>query len=679
MDFHGRTRQYRHPGLVVQGLVALLALFLSTAAGAATAEMILEPERVVKGSRFLVRIKTDIPWTSKYDVAITRPELPKNLVWWGYPEAQPWSEQMEDGSYRRMVEVRAKIHVDAPGFYEVGPFLIRSGDDFVDTGTRPIIGLEPDEANLPYPIFTQWRSPPETVWQGEAVPLILEGQNFASLALADSVSLASAPHGLLEEAPGLGGIISRSYGKEVLYDVPMASWIWTQDEPGTYRFPYVQLNIGGMKRTTPGFEVEVLPVPEEALISGAVGRFQVSFEIEEGEQHVGDVVSVRVRVEGEGNFNILKPPVAEANGATLVGQGSASSYIPGSYGFTGWREERYDFQIERAGNITFSIPGWTWFDPTGDGALRRGFPQSSSVQALPSAEEAAEVGTLALLGDKMFRYPSAVFHWRNSYWFLAALPGFIFLVLVFLRKRPGAGTLAALVLPLMLSASNIDAELALEAAAIIDIAETGDWGAARIACEGIREKTGAFPGLLHDMAVVEMELGNPDLAVSYMRRANNLRPGSSYLKEELRLLEERLALDEQIPLSMRMSPAIIFGILLGSINLTFLMIAALLYWRDPRMVILALSIFLLLAAGITATVVFNRLWGSPTAVVRTDAAPLRKIPGPLATDWIQLPAGTAVSVVARDGSYNLVRTGYGLEGWLPVESMIEPAGGSDGL
>ena len=69
----------------------------------------------------------------------------------------------------------------------------------------------------------------------------------------------------------------------------------------------------------------------------------------------------------------------------------------------------------------------------------------------------------------------------------------------------------------------------------------------------------------------------------------------------------------------------------------------------------------------------------PIAVVRTGAESLRKIPEPLATDWIRLPAGTSLRVLAEEGENRLVRTGYGLEGWLPSSSLLIVENDSDGL
>ncbi len=176
-----------------------------------------------------------------------------------------------------------------------------------------------------------------------------------------------------------------------------------------------------------------------------------------------------------------------------------------------------------------------------------------------------------------------------------------------------------------------------------------------------------------------MNLGHADLAVAYMRRANQLRPGSSLLMDSLKMVEDQLALDEQIPVPLRIQPAVVFIVLIVSINAAFLVMALLLYRRDGRTIILSLSVSLILVASITGTFIVSSLWNKPTAVVRVEAAPLRKIPGPLANDWIQLPAGTAVLVIAEEGEDNLVRTGYGLEGWLPSRSLILVNGDLDGF
>jgi hypothetical protein len=130
---------------------------------------------------------------------------------------------------------------------------------------------------------------------------------------------------------------------------------------------------------------------------------------------------------------------------------------------------------------------------------------------------------------------------------------------------------------------------------------------------------------------------------------------------------------------LKIAPSLVFVIWLAGMNIFFGALTLLMFRRDAREVILFVSAIILLTASSIMMAYTNKLWGSATAVVRVNSEPLRKIPGPLATDWIQLPAGSAVTVTAIEGDDSLVRTGYGLEGWLSNSSLILVSEIADGL
>ncbi len=659
-------------------VAGILLLSAFSALGAESATLDFDPDRVVTGERFTVQIRTSIPWGD--EVEIIRPELNGPMVWWAYPYARPWTVQAEDGSTVRMIEVLAAIRVDKAGFFSIEPFRIRSGGREAVTDLKEIIGLEPDEADFPYPVTVNWRDVPETFWQGQAIPIVLEGRNFVSLTLADSVVLNSAPQGLLEDTHGFGDILTRPHKNDILYDVPMASWMWTVGDSGTFTFPGARLSVAGLNRKIPAFQVEALPLPEEVLSSGAVGHFSLSTQWDDTDYRVGDIVSVRIKVEGSGNLNVLKLPVPELSTASLVSQGSSSSFVPGADGYLGWRIERYDFQLERSGSLQLNVPDWTWLEPENGGRIRR---QSTDVGFIQSGEAPGDDGkgdAGMLLGGDLFRYRQADFHWRNQYWFLLALPGFIALLTIFIIRRPGVRSMAVLaVLPLFFSSSNLDVQDARRAASAAETATEGDWDTAGSEYELLYDKLGEVPGLLNDMAVVQMEAGNPDKAVFYIRRALYLRPGSGRLAETLGALEERFGLTDQIAVPLMVPPALIFAIWLVFINLFFLSLTWLMFRRNAVDYIVFVSAMLLFATSTIFITYADRLWKHPTAVVKVVSEPLRKIPGPLATDWIQLPAGSAVSVTTVEGSDYLVRTGYGLEGWLPRSSLLFISEGNHGF
>jgi len=655
----------------------LLFLIVVSAYASESTSIEIEPTRVPIGERFTVRIRTTIPWGE--EVVITRPELIGPMRWWAHPYARPWSIENNDGELVKMVEVLGAVRVDGVGFHLLGPFRIGVGDRETITEAREIIGLQTDEAGFLYPVLAGWREIPQKAWQGQAVPVVLEARNLTSLSLADSVVLSTAPDGLLEDAPSLGNIRTHPHGHDILYDVPIASWIWTIDAPGQHRFPGVRVSVAGLNRTSPSFQLEVLPLPESVQNSAAVGYYSLDTEWGEGPYRVGDVVSIRIKVEGEGNLNVLKLPVPDFEGTSVVGQTSASSYLPSSAGFLGWREDRYDFQIERAGNLQLSIPAWNWLEPDAGGRIRARRGESVVLEVQESLNVVRKSHADLLLGSDIFRYPTAIFHWHNPYWLLLALPGLITLLILFYLYRPQKRILlTSLIIPLLLSFSGASTRELESAAQAVKLARKGDWNSARVQYQSLFEDIGEFPGLLHDLAVTEMEAGRADMAVALIRRALYLRPGSRRISATREYIEERFGLSDYVPVPLRLPVSLVFAIWLATIYLFFLSLALLLFRRDTREVIIFVSALFMLIASSFFVGYSERAWRHITVVVRADSRPLRKIPGPLATNWIQLPAGSALSVTAIKGEDYLVRTGYGLEGWLPQSSLIlvvEPVNG----
>jgi len=57
-------------------------------------------------------------------------------------------------------------------------------------------------------------------------------------------------------------------------------------------------------------------------------------------------------------------------------------------------------------------------------------------------------------------------------------------------------------------------------------------------------------------------------------------------------------------------------------------------------------------------------------VIGRGAGNLLKIPRPDASRWIELPAGTTVRVLLDSNGFYLIRTGYGVEGWIPSDDLL---------
>ncbi|OQX29596.1 MAG: hypothetical protein B0D92_02870 [Spirochaeta sp. LUC14_002_19_P3] len=641
------------------------------------AELEVDPPKAVRGSNVVIAVKTRLPWAD--NVEIVNPSLEGALSWWAFPYARPWGAVNKDGSVSRMVEVRSSVRVDAPGFHSVAPFRIQSDGLEALTETAHIIGLEADERAFPYPVFLQWRNNPETVWQGQTIPITIEAQNLPSLVAADSAILNQIPAGLLEEAGGYGEVLTRTYGEDLVYDIPMASWMWTLSDPGVYQFPEVRIKVNGLVRIKKGFAVSVEPLPLEAGEYGAVGQFRLSTYWDEGPYKTGDIILIRIQAEGEGNLSVLSLPIPEATGATLAGTESVSSYNPGAYGYTGWRENIYSFRIDTDSKLEIRVPEWTWFNPQGSGRMKRMEQQHYTLDVQKAAKKTVFSSAERLLGTDIFHYRKTVFHWKNPLWYVLVTPGFFAAVLIFCRKRRRKKPIAAsFLLPLLLSVAAGDVDDTRTAAEARDMALRGNWEQAAKMYESLSEQYPDLPGLLHDRAIAAAETNQPALAVSLIMRSLYLKPGNAKLTRTLEYLRQRMNLKNQINISFSWSPSAIFLIWILAVNGLFFALARLFYRRGaPEYIamVLAAAVFTVSSAVLEYSAAG---WNNPIGVIEADQA-LRKIPGTLADEWISLPAGATVEIVSTDGNDCLVRTGYDLEGWLPLASLYLIKGEDDGI
>lgn len=647
--------------------IAILLLLPLTVDALEDESLQLEPPKAVRGQKVTITIRTDLPWSD--EVRIDYPQFEESIVWWSYPYAMPWGRIDDDGSISRLIQVRAAIRVDEIGFHTIEPFSIQSGENEFITDVKNLVCVEVDEKNLPYPIVLRWRNLPEVIWQGQTVLLSLEARNFPFLAFAESSKLNQVPVGLLEDIPDYGQIITRSYENDILYDVPVASWLWTLSEPGTYSFPGAEVVINGLVRSIQGFSLTVRELPAPANEYGAIGDFRLDAGWEDRQYSIGEIVTIRVRVEGVGNLSVLRTPIPKFPGAELVSSGSQSSIFPDISGYRGWREDHYDYRINAAGELGMILPEWTWFNPQQPDQFQGAEKRTYTIQSRDVSSETVVNAADLLLGIEMFRYRASVFHAQRLQWYLLLLPSFLMMLFFpYLKKNRQFFALGAGVFILMAAAAN-DVSNAETAAEARNSAQSGEWDKADQSMDVLREKYGNSPGFLHDRAIIAMEKNQPDAAVKLIRQSLYLRPGDKRLMRTLEFMEDRLGLSDQVSPPLKWPPSLAFAVWLIIVHAVFAVVTMLLFKREAREYILLVSVSILFAAATSFLIYTHTLWNREIGIVNSQSQVLRRIPVPLAPEWMKLPVGTAVEVIAVENLNCLVRTSYGLEGWLALESI----------
>ena len=114
-------------------------------------------------------------------------------------------------------------------------------------------------------------------------------------------------------------------------------------------------------------QIEVLPLPEQgrpAEFTGAVGRFQLSVEAQPTQVAVGDPVTLRVRVEGEGNMAAVQPLKVDAPAGVKLYDPKVEEeerIANGVYG--GRRIFEYILMPEQGGTLNIPPLRFAYFDP----------------------------------------------------------------------------------------------------------------------------------------------------------------------------------------------------------------------------------------------------------------------------------------------------------------------------
>ena len=114
-------------------------------------------------------------------------------------------------------------------------------------------------------------------------------------------------------------------------------------------------------------QIEVLPLPEQgrpAEFTGAVGRFQLSVEAQPTQVAVGDPVTLRVLVEGEGNMAAVQPLQVDAAADVKIYDPKVEEeerITNGVYG--GWRLFEYILIPEQGGTLNIPPLRFAYFDP----------------------------------------------------------------------------------------------------------------------------------------------------------------------------------------------------------------------------------------------------------------------------------------------------------------------------
>lgn len=634
----------------------------------------ISPSKILVGQRFDLSIFADFP--SYRSVSIKEPQLPDGLALAGGPYKSAQTVRVGDltnPQYIKKTRVFYKFKVSEPGIYNIGSFTLSDGETTLSTEPLMFPVLSYDERNLKYPVFARWSDVPQEIYVGETIPLILRMENLEALSFPDSVEMSPPSGGMFERVNSVGEIEVTSIGDDEVYVAPIDSWLYTPTVTGSVRIPKATVSMGEIERNTDAFTVTVLDIPSEIESSGAVGSFQVSTELEDLPLRREGISTLRIRVEGEGNLNYLRMPQPDFSGINVIEKTEVNNFVPSSRGYEGFREDLYRISAGDEAELSILFQPWSWFDRKNDQVEMENLAsyRYENQQVSDSESLSTHGDNFSLLNSKSVLEQRDSLYDKSLY-YLLVLPGLVSIVAAFVRRRYDLKATAYSLLVLLLISSVI-AE-AGDPAQRLDKAEelflSGEHEEALEIYTLMSDELEDNPAYLYNKSLIHYELSQKGEALYNVRRALNIKPGSRLYNNALKMMEEDFGLDHQVRASSGFSPDLFFLIFILLFNGGCLVVSLNIRKRKIELSILIIMIFFLSLMSLGTVVYSHWVSRSDTAVVATPGGDLKKVPGSLGGEWLILQEGTSVQVVSESDSSVLIRTGYGLEGWLEAEQLI---------
>jgi hypothetical protein len=636
----------------------------------------LEAERLVPGASGRLVLALQLP-------AEADPEVAPELLSLELPEVPVHIDLRPDQQVRRvsreagvgddaLIQVEIPFVVQSAGRSVLPPIRVEAPWGAYRTDARLLeISLSAADERVPFDV--SWSMQNQSIYVGQTVPLYLEVSNITDFVLPEDIQVASQSGALLEEVRGLGAVETRVVEGTTLYRYPAATYFFTPTLEGQVVIPSGTVEAEGFRRTASPVEVSVEALPEAVAATGAIGRFRVSASLEPMELPVGQTATLTVRVEGTGNLLFLQFPEVSGEGLVISETGTSTEVSPTESGYRGTRTARYRVTPRESGTRELRVGEFPHFDPaTEEVAVADSIPFRLNSLATGNESEsgAATSVSLELLSIEEMQQLQPANLFRRPWLYVIALPPILALIVIgTLRRRVSrfAALFGGASLLFLAATTPIPVSLLEEG---ITAFRDGDYPQARGAFMAAAAERPENPGIHYNLALASARAGRTGEAVYHLRESVRRAPQFATGWQALRAVERRAGLERQVePLRFPHPDYFVLAII------ALVYVAAglqVLMWRTKRglvAILLALSLgAIVLTGGAVGYSLYTR--SRNVAVISVTQAPVTKIPDVRAQPWLSLPAGTAVTPVARYEDFVLIRTGYGVEGWTRVPDII---------
>ncbi len=650
----------------------LLSAFLHTLSADDGAQVDVLPDPVGMNDRFTISFIVDTPSASVVDAGDWN--YPDGVRLYAGPYIRGVVETREDGwsypaaSVSYILRCSRTGRILFPGIpYSVGSRRYTTAPFIVRVGTYR-------SKELVLPLEVNWEFPDGPFYEGQTIPAVIVVENQEEIILPDGVSVSASGGGFFEEAPELGEIRSSVYGGTTLYSVPVMGYLYTPTSPGRFFLNKATVTTGSERGTGPAVAINVLPLPDAVASSGAVGRFEMSASVFPRNPVEGDEITLTVRISGEGNLAYLTPPEPDFGGFTLLRSSEDYVYTPSRSGYKGFRENIYTLEAGSEGKYALSVPGFYSMDTIADAAVSvHGVRFSLDVG--PGGDTGSESGTFnpaAMLFTRDELLETQSLRLYSLPWpYLLFIPSPVFLLVLRRKRKKLVYSSPVLLLPLLLflTGAGSSSDILKEADEAYRTASAGRYSQAAELYRGLLRENPQNGRLFFNLAVCVEEDGNRSYAMAALNAAARRGISDPRLSLLMEKIEKPGEYIRQYPLPEFFNPDISFILLLVFFNLFFatLILRA---FRGPVNLLLASLLMATLAVCSGGLLLHSLVVSRETLGVIAKDVTSHRIPRSTARDWVVLPEGLAVKVEQQSDDFCLVRTAYGAEGWIGMDSLI---------
>ena len=401
------------------GLVMIsLIFFTSTSLFAEdfTGKIILEKTGFVVGEEFSLSIL--VPGIAPLMLSVEPPLIPGGIRLLKGPYMRP-------GKSGTVIDYYFKV--EKPGRYLLGSYTLKSARK---TGYTPPVFIRAGKNNFQLsgidnvPPTVKWAVPLKKYYPGEIIPMIFIVENLESDDVYIESSIYSNNSGIVKRVSWNSEkeeriVLSKNILTGKIYDILYHNYVFVPLSSGNITLPdadvYLSKDEKSYNTFIPGINVQVEGFPSYIKNTGAIGNFSSSYTLSDSVLHPNEILVIKVKLEGTGNFYGLKIPVPYTDRTDLVEIVKLKedlSVEPEGNWFTGSMTVRYSMKLRDnseeniSDNIELVIPDMPVMKPGSEHSEIRG----SKYYTLAGGTEAIGITS----EREIFTYPNLYTEHKNS-------------------------------------------------------------------------------------------------------------------------------------------------------------------------------------------------------------------------------------------------------------------------